>query len=158
MSYLLALLGTAPERNRAIGFSSLLVGVLSGMILGLWSFGGPLPVPEVIGTYDALARRFLRLGHIAFFGLGIINLAIAGHSRSLGFTRTRQNWALTLMNLGNLGLPPLLVAAAFVPGLLYLMPFPVACVLAALILTCMQAWHAESSPGLETRTNTENTR
>ena len=76
MGGVLATLGSGPERNRAIGFTSLLIGVLSGMVLGLWSFGGPIPVPEVIGAYDDLSRRFLRLGHIAFFGLGFINIAM----------------------------------------------------------------------------------
>ncbi len=82
-----------PSLNRAVGFTSLLLGVASGMILGLWSFGGPIPVPEAIGDYGDLPRRFLRLGHIAFFGLGLINLALAGHWRRLdlrGSARSRS--------------------------------------------------------------------
>jgi len=90
MSAIFAFLGAGPEQNRAIGFTSMLIGVISGMVLGLWSFGGPIPVPEVIGAYDDLSRRFLRLGNIAFFGLGIINIAIAGHTGNLGFSRTRR--------------------------------------------------------------------
>jgi hypothetical protein len=126
--------------NRAIGFTSLLIGVASGMLLGLWSFGGPVSVPEAIGDYGNLPRRFLRLGHIAFFGLGLINLALAGHYQRLGFSRRAGRRALTLMNLGNLGLPPLLLAAAWQPGLLYLMPAPVLCVFAALALAAAAAW------------------
>lgn len=133
---------TGPQLNRAIGFTSLLLGVVSGMILGLWSFGGPLPVPEGIGGYDELARRFLRLGHIAFFGLGLINLAIAGHSSRLNFSPASRRRALRLINLGNIGLPPLLLAAAWQPVLLYLMPIPVCCVFAALVLTAAAAWRS----------------
>ena len=132
-----------PQLNRAIGFTSLLLGVVSGMILGLWSFGGPLPVPEGIGGYGELARRFLRLGHIAFFGLGLINLAIAGHSGRLNFSPTARRRALMLINLGNVGLPPLLLAAAWQPVLLYLMPVPVVCVFAALALTSAAAWRSQ---------------
>ena len=110
------------------------------MIIGLWSFGGPLPVPEGIGGYGELARRFLRLGHIAFFGLGLINLSIAGHSGRLNFSPTARRRALTLINLGNIGLPPLLLAAAWQPVLLYVMPVPVLCVFAALALTATAAW------------------
>jgi len=133
-------IAAGPQLNRAIGFTSLLLGVASGMIIGLWSFGGPLPVPEGIGGYGDLARRFLRLGHIAFFGLGLINLAIAGHCGRLNFSPTARQRALTLINLGNVGLPPLLLAAAGQPFLLYLMPVPVLCVFAALTLTVAAAW------------------
>jgi hypothetical protein len=131
-----------PSLNRAIGFTSLLIGVASGMVLGLWSFGGPLPVPEAIGDYGDLPRRFLRLGHIAFFGLGLINLAIAGHWRRLDLGRPAARRALWLMNLGNLGLPPVLLAAAWQPTLLYLMPAPVICVFSALALCVLGAWRA----------------
>jgi hypothetical protein len=129
-----------PDLSRAIGFTSLLLGVASGMILGLWSFGGPVPVPEAIGDYGDLPRRFLRLGHIAFFGLGLINLAIAGHWRRLDLRGSAARRALRLMNLGNLGLPPLLLAAAWQPLLLYLMPIPVVCVFVALALCAAGAW------------------
>ena len=128
-----------PSLNRAVGFASLLLGVASGMILGLWSFGGQIPVPESIGDYGDLPRRFLRLGHIAFFGLGLINLAVAGHWRRLELGRPAARRALKFMNLGNLGLPPLLLAAAWQPALLYLMPIPVACVFAALALCALGA-------------------
>ncbi len=131
-----------PSLNRAVGFTSLLFGVVSGMLLGLWSFGGPIPVPEAIGEYDDLPRRFLRLGHIAFFGLGLINLAIAGHWRRLELDRLAARRALWFMNLGNLGLPPLLLAAAWQPTLLYLMPIPVISVFAALTLCAIGAWRA----------------
>lgn len=144
--WLSGLTAGTPALNRAVGFSSLLIGVISGMILGLWSFGGPLPPPEVIGDYGDLPRRFLRLGHIAFFGLGLINLAIAGHSRQLAFSPGGRSHALQLMNLGNIGLPPLLLAAAWQPILLYLMPIPVVCVCAALFLTAQAAWR-RTGPG-----------
>lgn len=140
---------TTPASNRAIGFTSLLIGVATGMILGLWSFSGPLPVPEAIGDYGDLSRRFLRLGHIAFFGLGLINLALAGHYRRLCFGRTAGPRALVLMNLGNLGLPPLLLAAAWQPALLYLMPLPVLCVFAALALATAAAWRSRATAQLQ---------
>jgi len=131
---------SGPHLNRAIGFTSLLIGIVSGMIIGLWSFGGPLPVPDSIGDYGELPRRFLRLGHIAFFGLGLINLTIAGHCGRLNFDQSARRRTLKLINLGNVGLPPLLLAAAWQPILLYLMPIPVLCVFAALALTAAAAW------------------
>lgn len=131
-----------PILNRAVGFTSLLIGVASGMILGLWPFGDPILVPEAIGDRGDLPSRFLRLGHIAFFALGLINLAIADHWRRLDFGRPVARKALRLMNLGNLCLPPVLFAAAWQPTLLYLVPLPVACVIAALALCVTGAWRA----------------
>jgi len=46
------------------------------------------------------------------------------------------------MNLGNLCLPPVLFAAAWQPTLLYLVPLPVAFVIAALALCVTGAWRA----------------
>lgn len=138
-----AVFAAGPRLNRAIGFTSLLLGIASGMIIGLWSFGGPVAVPDGIGDYGDLPRRFLRLGHIAFFGLGLINLAVAGHCGRLNFSPTARRRALALINLGNIGLPPLLLAATWQPALLYLMPAPVLCVFAALALTAAAAWRIQ---------------
>ncbi len=131
-----------PFFNRAVGFTSLLIAAASGMILGLWPFGDPVPLPEAIGDSGEPAKRLLYLGHVAFFGLGLINLAIAGHWRRLDFGRPAGRRVLRLMNFGNLGLPSVLFAAAWQPTLLYLMPLPVACVIAALALCVTGAWRA----------------
>src|SRR5205823_1345599 len=71
------------EWNRRIGWASACVGAASGLILGLWSFDGPFTVPEWLGEYDQVGRRLARLGHIAFFGLGILNILMAGELRRL---------------------------------------------------------------------------
>ncbi len=140
-----------PFLNRAVGFTSLLIGVASGMILGLWPFDAPILAPEAIGDHDDLPSRFLRLGHIAFFALGLINLAIAGHWRGLDLGRPAARRALRLMNLGNLCLPPVLFAAAWQPTLLYLVPLPVACVIVALALCVTGAWRACVAASFGTR-------
>lgn len=120
--------------NVAIGWSSLSVGAITGLILGLWSFGGPISVPELIGEYDALPRRLLRLGHIAFFGLGVLNIMIARH---LGHGRPNVagiKHALGAMNFGNVFLPLTLIAAAFFEPLKYLMSVPACAVTLALLV------------------------
>ena len=63
--------------NRVVGWASLAVGAGTGLILGLWSFDGPFAVPAWLGAYGDVSRRLARLGHIAFFGLGILNLLLA---------------------------------------------------------------------------------
>lgn len=60
------------------GWISMLGGVVSGMLLGLrfhregW-----------LGGYGSFRRRLLRLGHIAFFGLGFLNLLFGLSARAL---------------------------------------------------------------------------
>lgn len=49
-----------------------LLGGLAGAITGLYFHG-----ENWLGGYGSWRRRMIRLGHIAFFGLGLINLAFA---------------------------------------------------------------------------------
>ncbi len=123
--------------NRAVAWSGFCLGVASGMVMGLWSFDGPLAVPAWIGDYDQTARRFLRMGHIAFFGIGLLNLALASELTRLDLTRRGKRRAAGWMNFANLFLPPALIAAALYPPLKYLLPLPVIAACAAL---CLAAW------------------
>ena len=120
--------------NFAVGWTSLAVGALTGLVLGIWSFGGPVPVPEWIGEYDTLSRRLLRLGHIAFFGLGILNIMLARHlgrSRSVSYPKVL---ALTSMNFGNVFLPITLIGASIFEPVKYLMSLPALAVSLALVI------------------------
>lgn len=60
------------QLNLLVGWSSFFAGAVSGMLIGL-----RFHRPEWLGGYDAFPRRMLRLGHIAFFGLGFINILFA---------------------------------------------------------------------------------
>ncbi len=119
------------------------VGVGVGLIMGLWSFGGPMAVPEWLGDYDDVSRRMARLGHIAFIGLGILNVLMARESSGGGPQLRRI--ALICMNFGNIALPITLWAAAVYHPLKYLMPVPAMSVLVALSLTAYGI-RARSSP------------
>ena len=110
---------------------SLAVGAGSGLILGLWSFDGPMAVPAWIGEYGDTSRRLARLGHIAFFGLGILNILLARELPRLSETAGRI--ASPAMNFGNVFLPLTLFAAAVYHPIKYLMPFPALAILLALI-------------------------
>ena len=58
--------------NLAAGWYGFLGGVLSGMIIGLFFHR-----ENWLGGYNSFPRRMVRLGHIAFFGLGLINILFA---------------------------------------------------------------------------------
>ena len=135
----------APERsargdiNRAVGWTSLALGAATGLVIGLWSFGGPIAVPAWIGDYGDAPRRLLRLGHIAFFGLGIINILMARELPGLAVGETVRRHALDAMNFGNVALPAALIGAALHPALIWLLPVPALAVFAALCLAARAA-------------------
>ena len=52
-----------------IGFFA---GCLAGAIPGLFFHGS-----DWLGGYASWPRRMIRLGHVAFFGIGFLNLAFA---------------------------------------------------------------------------------
>ncbi len=132
--------GRAVALARAVGFTSLAFGVGSGLVLGLWSFGGPVAVPDVLGDYAALPRRLARLGHIAFVGLGLIGLCLAGHVGAWKLPRRAKRAALWLMIFGNVALPFALFTVAFRAELLPLLAPPALAVFAALIIAASGAW------------------
>jgi hypothetical protein len=125
--------------NRTVGWACLAAGVATGMLMGLWSFDGPFATPAWLGEYGDTSRRLARLGHIAFIGLGILNLLLVQELSRSSLGEQAKRAASTAMNLGNVLLPiTLFVAAAWHPAK-YVMAFPATCVFVALILA---AWGA----------------
>lgn len=130
------------DRNRMIGWVSMALGAGSGLMLGLWSFSGPVPTPDWLGDYDNVSRRLVRLGHIAFFGLGILNILLARELPHLALSTAAQRLALRAMNFGNIFLPLTLWAAGVYHPLKYLMPFPATSVFVALLVAAIGAIRA----------------
>lgn len=55
--------------NLLVGWIGMGAGVLSGAVIGLFFHR-----EEWLGGYGSFRRRMLRLGHIAFFGIGFLNI------------------------------------------------------------------------------------
>jgi hypothetical protein len=72
-----------------IGF---LCGCLAGAIPGLFFHR-----QDWLGGYASWPRRMIRLAHIAFFGLGLLNLAFALTARTLGMEAGLQLPSLLLI-------------------------------------------------------------
>ena len=125
--------------NRTVGWGSLAVGIATGLVLGLWSFDGPVPVPSWLGDYGDTPRRLARLGHIAFIGLGILNVLLARELDESSLGHAARRLASTAMNVGNVLLPITLFAAAAWRPAKYAMAAPATCVFVALALA---AWGA----------------
>lgn len=122
------------RRNRQVAWTCAVLGVLTGLVMGLWSFDGPMPVPPWLGDYGATARRLARLGHIAFLGLGILNLLLVRELAETSLGMAERRVAATAMNIGNVFLPLVLFAAAAWQPLKYLLPVPACSVFIALVL------------------------
>lgn len=103
----------AGRRLRLIGWSLFLIGIVYGMLLGTFAFGGPLAAPERFADYASLPRRLVRLAHIACMALGIVT-ALYGHElRHLGLdARWRRIGARSMVAAGVL-MPTFLTLAAF---------------------------------------------
>jgi hypothetical protein len=124
------------------------VGIAVGLIMGLWSFDGPLPTPSWLGEYADTSRRLARLGHIAFLGLGILNILLSYELPRSALNERRKRLASRSMNFGNIFLPLTLFAAALWRPAKYAMGLPATAVFVALVLASWGAWAAERrAPG-----------
>lgn len=132
-------------RNRQVAWLCATLGAVTGLVMGLWSFDGPVPVPAWLGEYGSTARRLARLGHIAFFGLAILNLLLATELDRVRNHRTAHHIASVAMNFGNVGLPLVLFGAAVWAPLKYLLPIPALAVTIALLLTALTLWPSRHS-------------
>jgi hypothetical protein len=121
-------------RNIRIAWWTIALSLGIGLILGLWSFSGPLPAPAGWESYDSLPRRLSRLGHIAGIALPLLNLVYVPWIRqSTAGERTRR-LACTLLAFGTLGLPTVLFAAACLPITKYALPLPACAVVIAITI------------------------
>lgn len=75
-------------------------GLLSGVGLGLG-----FARQGWLGGYDAWPRRMVRLGHIAFFGTGLLCLALGLTAQALGLSGVGVFWAAGLMIFGAAAMP-----------------------------------------------------
>jgi hypothetical protein len=62
-------MNTGGQLNLVLGWLWIALGFASGAILGLW-----FHKEQWLGGYGSWMRRLYRLGHISFFGLGLLNL------------------------------------------------------------------------------------
>jgi len=58
--------------NFFVGWVCFLLGAIAGALIGLGFHR-----EDWLGGYQSFRRRMLRLGHIAFFGLGFVNILFA---------------------------------------------------------------------------------
>jgi len=125
------------EINVLTGWLAILGGIASGMVMGLFFHRND----AWMGDYASMRRRMLRLGHVAFFGLGFMNLAFA-------FTvGARPRWSplidiasLALVS-GAVAMPAVCLLTAWRARWRHAFPLPVACVLMGAV-GLLAAWRS----------------
>ena len=108
--------------NLLIGWISMVAGATSGAVIGLF-----FHKENWMGGYGSLRRRMIRLGHIAFFGLGILNVLFALTLVAVpsSYSRVASAGFATAV----VAMPACCFLTAWRPALRRLFPIPVAAVL-----------------------------
>jgi hypothetical protein len=86
-----------------------LIGCLAGAIPGLFFYR-----KDWLGGYASWQRRMTRLAHIAFFGIGFINLSFALTARALGIDAGLQASSILLI-VGAVAMPTVCYLSAWKP-------------------------------------------
>jgi hypothetical protein len=112
------------DLNAIVAWTGITLGVVSGAVVGL-----RFADEEWMGGYFSWPRRMVRLGHIAFFGIGLLNLAYA---MTVGPLHWRGTAAMSVsLALANALMPAVCFLSAwrkplrvlfFIPVLLILFP------------------------------------
>jgi len=82
------------QLNLTFAWLWILLGFISGMVLGMFFHDD-----KWLGGYASFKRRMYRLGHISFFGLGVVNFIFAMTLRGQLFTGTLPiiaSWAFII--------------------------------------------------------------
>ena len=110
------------------GWISMLLGAASGALMGLCFHR-----EDWFGGYGSFQRRLLRLGHIAFFGLGFLNLMFAFSIRALPLPGAFAQVAATGFVVGAATMSLTCFLAAWRKPFRHLFPVPVAGVLTGIV-------------------------
>ena len=120
------------KKNISFGWIWILCGIILGAIMGMWSFNGPFPSP--VGDYTSLPRRMLRLSHIAFIALAIINILYGYEIDKIKANRKLKRFGSNFMIYGAILMPLLLLIAVFIEPFKYLTIIPALFIIISLFI------------------------
>jgi hypothetical protein len=86
--------------NIYAGWLGFLAGIISGAVIGMFFHR-----EDWMGGYNSYRRRMVRLGHISFFGLGILNVLFGLTLNSAHFPVQWLPWASWCMLAGAFTMP-----------------------------------------------------
>jgi hypothetical protein len=117
-------------------FNAVWIGILFGLLSGA-GLGLKFHESEWLGGYGSWPRRMLRLGHISFFGIAIINLVFALSVRHFGVTMS-SNVVSLLFVAGAVTMPTACFLSAWKKPMRHLFYIPVLCLCAGAYLFVSQ--------------------
>jgi hypothetical protein len=117
------------EANIIFGWIWMCLGFICGMTMGLWAEG-----EKWLGGYASVARRYLRLGHVAFIALPIINILYGKELQLVDLSDSMKYIGSYLMIFGAVGVPITCVSAAFIRKARYFLPLPASAILIGTII------------------------
>ena len=112
------------------GWLGMLLGVLSGAVIGLF-----FAKKDWMGGYGSFRRRLMRLGHIAFFGIGFLNILYAVTLPYLDLSQRLTSVASIGLLLSMATMSLICFLAAWHKPLRHLFPIPVSGALVGVALT-----------------------
>ena len=110
--------------NIIFGWAWMCLGFIFGMTLGMWA-----EEEKWLGGYTSMARRYLRLAHVAFIALSVINILYGKELGSVALPAHIKNIGSVLMIFGAAGVPIACISAAFYRKAKYFLPLPASAVL-----------------------------
>ena len=116
------------------GWIGVVGGVVSGAVIGLF-----FHVDGWAGGYGAFSRRMLRLGHISFFGIGLLNFALGLTATVVPLPATNLRLAVAAMIVAAVTMPLLCFLTAWRTPFRHLFAIPVLSVLLA-AATVIAGW------------------
>ena len=129
-------------RNRLFGWTLFLIGILYGMVIGLFAFNGPLHVSPEFSDYASLPRRFVRFAHIACMALGMVNVQYGHEIDRLALSARRLRLGANCMIAAGVLMPAILTLAAFQPAFKWLLPVPSTATLIAINVVVAGLWRS----------------
>ena len=114
--------------NLLAGWIGVLGGAASGALIGLFFHRD-----DWAGGYGSFRRRMLRLGHIAFFGIGFLNFALALTFTSVALPALHTQLASHAMVAGAITMPTVCFLSAWRKPFRHLFFIPVLSVLLSAI-------------------------
>jgi len=118
------------DANAVVGWTLMAFGAISGALIGLgfhresWA-----------GGYASFRRRLMRLGHISFFGLGILNVLFGLYAASLPEMAGSLSIASWALMVAGCSMPAVCFLAAWKEPFRHLFPIPVLGVLIGVLAT-----------------------
>jgi hypothetical protein len=129
--------------NLILAWTWIVMGFLSGLVMGLF-----FHQEKWLGGYASLQRRMYRLGHISFFGLGVVNLCFFLTVQALSLSGLMMQAAAWCLMAGAITMPVCCLLMAHYPRSVPLFSVPVLSLLMGGLLTTITVTRVLKFTGL----------